>query len=1203
MIIPGFFFQVFHICDTSRKISFLCPNGTIFSQSHLICDWWFKVDCASAPALYESSAEYYSNEQKKTQKITHSLSKNQDLSLQQIGDSSNRAESRRSSVNVPSTTERLLRHRQRLQTELPYNGQATARSYQALFPDNFNQAATQKSLTTAFEKRRKNLVQLISNNFSTPAKSTQATFYETSSRRTTPTDNFKEMQVAAESASFANNNNRQFLQDYHNKNYRPYPVYTPNTPKPRTKSNPNLTTLYDIRDKDPHASYIHESTKRPTLLPYTRSYTTASDPYTRPGVSLLKNFLVREKNRTIATTTERNIRLTTPNENRLRNNRLIIESKSTFESATKIPTTKPDIQATQTASSDRYDVYSTAKPVTETTTETNYKERRERLMRKLNFDKVTTTPEPTEATTTEKFYGDKPNRPGLIVPPSLTPKTLHSLAIYYATALDNLSTPTPDEEGETTTPAFDEYAAMEEALPALFSQQTITKYSNLFSPDNADFLEDVRDDPNGTYNELMEDLAVQQSQNPLATSPQIRELAQVFTHALSAYLQDPVQFRKVLSDIRPTHPSFGELLSTTEDTQSTEPTTTIDEEDQEILGFSEDNKARPLPSLRDSNSLREGKALNLGTKLQNIPNEEKQTTPRPVISSSIASVSPEYVSPTYYASTTPRNPFRCCGRISASYTTASTPFAYSTTPLPRTNAAAYNINTLANTYEGSTTDTYSVTRFGGFQNNALTSNDSPYGSGLGSTQSRPLSEYVEATNLPTAWGIDSTGATSIPVSTQDFESKRIRTTTVVPTTTTVYFTETDSVELENDEELQRAHSQSFIPPQSNSLRQGKQLNLDEKKVKKPSEDLEAPILSEVNTAAPSTEHTSTLTTTFKPQEETASTPIPSSIFTSPDVDKSTNYQWTNSFDNWQSTVIDPITLNDGLSHTATDDLYVKDSAYTATTPTIDYSTTEQGVSTTSRYEPTTFTSKNDNRVGRLLNDVSTEPAQDLSAITDTVVEKAKEIMGGMNATTTEKLMNVMKKTKSKTVKRLILLLVQTCDDDHNTTAEASKKALLEALMAVSQQDMDEIAKEEGLTPEPLPENEGFRRTDRFLEQQEVRPRQDRRGKSLNFDPSAINSLSNPTTEKPKENQPLEDLLSVSSTVSPTRATATSRRGIRKFGQRTTPIEARSTKPTPVDTPKAEALVAPKELSDLKTPSDTRALELLRSLYTIAARWG
>ncbi|XP_028154162.2 mucin-4-like isoform X1 [Diabrotica virgifera virgifera] len=49
--------QVFHICEEEKKISFLCPNGTIFQQTDLICEWWFKVNCSTSPYLYEESAE------------------------------------------------------------------------------------------------------------------------------------------------------------------------------------------------------------------------------------------------------------------------------------------------------------------------------------------------------------------------------------------------------------------------------------------------------------------------------------------------------------------------------------------------------------------------------------------------------------------------------------------------------------------------------------------------------------------------------------------------------------------------------------------------------------------------------------------------------------------------------------------------------------------------------------------------------------------------------------------------------------------------------------------------------------------------------------------------------------------------------------------------------------------------------------------
>lgn len=36
--------QVWHWClPNGRQFSFLCPNGTVFSQSARVCDWWFKV--------------------------------------------------------------------------------------------------------------------------------------------------------------------------------------------------------------------------------------------------------------------------------------------------------------------------------------------------------------------------------------------------------------------------------------------------------------------------------------------------------------------------------------------------------------------------------------------------------------------------------------------------------------------------------------------------------------------------------------------------------------------------------------------------------------------------------------------------------------------------------------------------------------------------------------------------------------------------------------------------------------------------------------------------------------------------------------------------------------------------------------------------------------------------------------------------------
>lgn len=52
--------QVFHVCDMSgRQDSFLCPNGTIFSQKLFACDWWYNVKCAATRQHYELNSNLF----------------------------------------------------------------------------------------------------------------------------------------------------------------------------------------------------------------------------------------------------------------------------------------------------------------------------------------------------------------------------------------------------------------------------------------------------------------------------------------------------------------------------------------------------------------------------------------------------------------------------------------------------------------------------------------------------------------------------------------------------------------------------------------------------------------------------------------------------------------------------------------------------------------------------------------------------------------------------------------------------------------------------------------------------------------------------------------------------------------------------------------------------------------------------------------
>ncbi|KAF0289148.1 hypothetical protein FJT64_012507 [Amphibalanus amphitrite] len=67
---PGFYAdmetgcQVWHYCTSGgRPQSFLCTTGTVFSQLHLVCDWWFKVDCPHSDAFEHVNDRLYRPEE------------------------------------------------------------------------------------------------------------------------------------------------------------------------------------------------------------------------------------------------------------------------------------------------------------------------------------------------------------------------------------------------------------------------------------------------------------------------------------------------------------------------------------------------------------------------------------------------------------------------------------------------------------------------------------------------------------------------------------------------------------------------------------------------------------------------------------------------------------------------------------------------------------------------------------------------------------------------------------------------------------------------------------------------------------------------------------------------------------------------------------------------------------------------------------
>lgn len=156
-------------------------------------------------------------------------------------------------------------------------------------------------------------------------------------------------------------------------------------------------------------------------------------------------------------------------------------------------------------------------------------------------------------TSKDSVEGETP-RPGLVVPPSVGPQTLHSLAVYFANALDNIAAGRQLTQNytETTLPTTTDAEMEQKVIDALLTHSTADKYKELFGerttkPDESTTLSSSNIE---SYN----DLDTENSKNPVQTTPRIRQLAQVFTQALSAYLDDPATFRRVLEEVRPTEP-------------------------------------------------------------------------------------------------------------------------------------------------------------------------------------------------------------------------------------------------------------------------------------------------------------------------------------------------------------------------------------------------------------------------------------------------------------------------------------------------------------------------------------------------------------------------------------------------------------------------------------------------------------------------
>lgn len=1084
---------MFHICDEGRKISFLCPNGTIFRQLDLICDWWFKVDCASSPSQYAESSE--------------TLARDQSRRLQQ-------RKHLAAEFNVESLSgEPLKQIDRRMGKAFVEKNRRMDAYFNEPNPDSIESF---EFVDVGHSKRPQNTARVhYTAKIRMPSKRTFETVSSSAS---------KELQEVAESASFVKP--RQLLNGYN------YPVPTANGkpagyeyPKPEKQiisgsssaANPTDRTGKRLESAkptgfgfDPANSNNNAFEPKPFNTRPTETLSTTPQP---KAVS----FESRNNGQRTSTTSTTSTPPTTQYTRGSTTYQSSLERERQEKSVQQFTTTS---QTTPKSTTAVPKTYSTAKKLTSKAKEGSFytptiptitNKATKEITTERTPKSQTTTPTPSvsehalemmktlqqlgemEATTdSEKYQGQ---RPGLEVPPSSGPSALHSLALYFATTPveTNSTEPTPNDEQFQGKTNSDFELSTEANTPAItsahLSQRTVEQYQALFEAENK------RLEPNNTkINDRFHDdndLDAENSRNPIyaaAGSPQIRELAQVFTHALSAYLQDPETFRKILSEIRPTEPPplesneienrfnnqdvfHGQEASyaipktaTTSTTSTVSPT-----EDFEVLDFSDVtiSTQRQATTTTTTESPQTTTRINVPVPVSRIlPPFSNNAIDRTPGSDLIVETLENEAS----------NFFNRQGKSNDNFetTTDANPLA-----IEINGGLALSTTFPFNSDESQNKDVSTQTESNYFpaekSKNKKVASNSPYGKGVKPSGSAPLTK-LENQDLPEQWGDEGTTTVfdteATPTISPDLLPPFKATTVVFPPSK--YY---EPPHNENEESLQRSQSQSIFGNNGNSVKNSEKRGKsyfnyvtvhDESSTVQTTrfgDRIQSTTELPDTTTYSSTNNVNSrghfITRKITTLDDSGSTPLPDLLKTTiPDTGKiSPNSKTTVSY----SIFLDPLTINDGLMESSED---AKKANNKATYLPRDLTTEgyTEAVTSSPAYTVSTRTASVSTRRGKELNVSPTatynrvespEPEKDQSEVdfVTAMQRRANEMFGGLNDTQADHLMNVMKQAdKNKNVRRLILLLIQTCDDDYNKTVEESRNALLNALIQMDTKD-------------------------------------------------------------------------------------------------------------------------------------------------------
>jgi hypothetical protein len=1231
-------------------MSFLCPNGTIFRQIDLICDWWFKVDCNSAPEHYAESSEQLQRAQRLRQsKLRHVVRSEQGFGTS--GEIFFRNDARPAeSVQKPAAV------------DFPHQGRA------------FQPAANSK-----INKRMDNNVNNNEANKSGENLSASEILY---SRRNGKTNKSKtgraisgaedelksrEIQDTAETSSFVKDKSTYTGYSYPqpDKGYDypkssgyqylpPAQGYNYDTPRDGKKINLGETKSEKFASKivlsDPQPFNTRAPEKSTVMIATTvasfgissKSSAVTEKPQalksTARGSTTYLSSLMESNEKQNAQVSLNRIQSDTSKEFKTTTQSYETKRANTYSTARKpngktketpfYTPTIPTIQTTESITTP----FTTTTPTPDVSTKPTHSEVVQHALEMMESLKELDAMEGVmQSGDTELYMGQ---RSGLEVPPSSDPSTLHSLALYFANGdINNTKRMIEGQNSGIST--------------VLLSDKTVTKYEELFPHDSRSTTESIdklqtvtsKSLPQQLDEDSLNDLETQNSRNPVfsaAGTPQLREIAQVFTHALSAYLQDPEQFRKILSEIRPTTPpplsEINEIPRFPGDNEF------VRQESAYNIPRATATTAKPEDEIFDYSDVTiQPKSTTIET------TDESTTTEANLI---VTTTYPETLPPasSSFADKTPAS--RIVTENAEKNSRGSKKFE-------DFNTSADEINTGLD--EGTN---YFPEKTGS------KSSLGPYGLGVKHENSTPIHDLLDSTNteaIPLRWGEDLTTVEPITEQYPTVYSDLLPPYDI--NGTEVHVPPSNDLQIpfneEKDESLHQAQSQSIVASRNNlytNNKSSKSYNL----YNSVSEDSSATTKfgERVQTTTELPAETTSIKGHFitKDFQQQATTTLESDILTT-DYPTTTieSVKTTISDDTKSSIFLDPLTINDGLMESNEDEEDSTKSSPNTYLPGDSKEQDEQQQSTStfastqrrgkSSFATTPLTIRfageevNSNNNNSSSNNSNVEPMQ----------KRANEMFGNLNETQVNHLMNVMKKAdENKTVKRLILLLIQTCDgDDHNKTLEDSRNALLNALIGMDNPDENQnqikIVKtrrekslkttlastttttttttEIPITTYKSPQHEKYTSSETGEDQDttttELPPRIDRQQADIVDDedsqhheyPAQVEVLqvdTTSTTQAPTTTSTTttakiitEDSLFVAAANSRGKTLADQ---IPKFKLKSnlksnTGVRYQKSLGTSID-----SLSESGSQQDHKN-ADTRALELLRSLYSLASRWG